>query len=89
MEKRVNYYLLENGKVIAPYENLDYRDLYDPNSSLSYWYITKKGTLAQAFDVPDHYEEGYPVYVKEHIYYGKVKKTFNTITELLEFLKHE
>ncbi len=94
MTNKSLYFVLENGKVMAPFEReIDW--IFDTDSSES-WYITKGGRLCQVISYPDEIDfddslgrANYSHYTTERKYYGKVIAQFDTIDNLLNYLKGE
>lgn len=92
MEKRYLYFVLENGKVMAPYEN-EVEKLYDQGSIIEH-YVSKSGKLVEKITYPDNanYDEScggvyYTHYTSDYKYLGKVVAKFKTINDLVNYLK--
>lgn len=92
MSNRSLYFVLENGKVMAPFEK-ELDRIFD-NHLEEEWYVTKSGKLCQVISYPDEIDfddslgkANYSHYTTERKYYGKVIAQFDTINKLLNYLK--
>lgn len=90
MSSRYLYFVLNNGKVIAPFEN-EIDDLI--NNSSDEWYVTKGNRLCHKFSYADEIDfddnlgrANYSHYSTEYEYLGKVVAKFRTIEELVNYL---
>lgn len=92
MNNKPLYFVLDNGKVIAPFEReIDW--IFDTHTD-EHWYITKSGKLCRAVTYPDEIDfddclgrADYSHYTTERKYYGKVIAQFDTIDNLISYLK--
>ena len=95
-EPTYNYYVLTNGKVVAPIEDKleELENAWTGNCGESFYYETKGGRLCHRYtyatDIDFNDDIGradYCDYVTEREYLGKVEAKFNNIHELLKYLE--
>ena len=89
---RYLYFVTENGKVYAPFEN-EIDEMFHSSSSETYWYITKNNVLCCKHTYPDEIDfdddlgcANYSHWKTEYYYFGKVVAKFKTILELINYL---
>ena len=95
-EPTYNYYVLTNGRVIAPIEDKleEIENAWKGNCGESFYYETKSGILCHKYTYPtdidfndDIGRADYCDYVSEREYLGKIEERFNNIDQLLFYLK--